>query len=233
MQSIYTNTLVLALRSVGRKLGLNRPVALWLQASNYEEAFDKALLASTRANDVVWDIGANVGYYTLKLAGIVGTRGEVVAFEPHPLTADELKKNVAGHDCVKIAQLALGGEQTEMTIVTGNDQLRATSNLQLVDKCKKGPTVSVRTGDSMVARGDVGPPQIIKIDVEGFELDVLQGMPEVLQSSNLRAVFIEVHFGCLEARGLRNAPKQIEDLLRGAGLQIKWLDPSHLVATRV
>ena len=73
---------------------------------------------------------------------------------------------------------------------------------------------------------------MIKVDVEGFEEEVLQGMGEMLTSSELRSVLVEVHFMKLELRGKATAPVRIEKLLRGKGFKTNWVDASHLFATR-
>lgn len=73
---------------------------------------------------------------------------------------------------------------------------------------------------------------MVKIDVEGFELDVLKGMSGLLADPALRAIFVEVHFLALANRGLHTAPADMIALLRAAGFEIQWIDPSHFGATR-
>ena len=77
------------------------------------------------------------------------------------------------------------------------------------------------------------PPNVIKIDVEGFELEVLKGMRDILISAQLKYLFMEMHFSILADRhGHADAPKAITDQLRRASMHVNWLDPSHLVASR-
>ncbi len=73
---------------------------------------------------------------------------------------------------------------------------------------------------------------MIKVDVEGFEEEVLQGMGEMLTSPELRSVLVEVHFMKLELRGKATAPVRIEKLLRDKGFKTNWVDASHLFASR-
>jgi hypothetical protein len=71
----------------------------------------------------------------------------------------------------------------------------------------------------------------VKIDVEGFEPEVIRGMPNVLRS--VRAAFVEVHFAILENRGMLQAPSDIVAELRSLGFTtIKWVDASHIMALR-
>jgi hypothetical protein len=76
-------------------------------------------------------------------------------------------------------------------------------------------------------------PNVIKIETEGFELDVLLGLRQTLQEKSLRTLCIEMHFGLLQERGLSNAPSDIEKLLVSSGFSLVWPDASHVVATRI
>jgi hypothetical protein len=75
-------------------------------------------------------------------------------------------------------------------------------------------------------------PNLLKIDVEGFEEEVLKGMELLLAAPQVRAIFLEVHFEILESRGRSEAPLRIEKLLRSNGLMPRWVDSSHIVAKR-
>jgi hypothetical protein len=90
----------------------------------------------------------------------------------------------------------------------------------------------------VISRGDTArnrlgrTPNVIKVDVEGFEEEVLLGMGDVLTSPELRSVLVEVHFLKLEVRGRATAPVRIEKLLKSKGFRTDWVDASHLVGTR-
>lgn len=84
----------------------------------------------------------------------------------------------------------------------------------------------------MLDSGEVLPPNVIKIDVEGFEYEVIEGLSAYLSSPTVKSIGIEVHFGILEERGLSQAPRWIERLLNGKGFVVTWADPSHIIATR-
>jgi len=64
---------------------------------------------------------------------------------------------------------------------------------------------------------------VIKVDVEGFEEEVLGGMGELLTSSTLRSVLIEGHFLKLEERGKMMAPSRVQKLLNGKGFRTRWI----------
>lgn len=92
--------------------------------------------------------------------------------------------------------------------------------------------VRVEPGDALIRRGRVPAPTVMKIDVEGFELDVLIGLAKSLTEPSLRFVGVEVHFALLAARGLRRAPREIEVHLRERGFWTRWTDASHIIAER-
>jgi len=78
---ILTSPLAAGVRTLTRHAGLNRLVSQLMRNRGYEERFGSELLKWVAAGDCVWDVGANVGFYTMRFAEKVG-QGAVVAFEP-------------------------------------------------------------------------------------------------------------------------------------------------------
>lgn len=232
-----SHPVVIGIRSLGRRLGLNRLLASIGKSSSYEDRFRRELLSSIRSGDCVWDVGANVGFYTTRMANLVGQEGCVVAFEPSPANLASLSEAVSTWENVVISPLALGDSETTVRLREGEDRLGATSR---VVESRSDPSqstegfthVEMARGDELVQSDRACHPNIVKIDTEGYELDVLKGLSGILRSPSLRTVGVEVHFSLLEDRGLRNAPAAIERLLGDAGLSCNWLDSSHIVATR-
>ncbi|HEY8154700.1 MAG TPA: FkbM family methyltransferase [Myxococcota bacterium] len=228
--SWLAHPLAVRLRNLGRIAGVNRWLAGLLAGPGYEASFERAVLASVQRGDRVWDVGANVGLYTLKLLEATGAEGRVYAFEPSPVNRARLATAVGERANAVVVPLALGDRDDSMKFEQGRDELGATS--RLLDASMDGIDVRVARGDSLVAAGEVAAPNVIKIDVEGFELDVLRGLGGVLRSPSLRAIGIEVHFGILHERGIADAPRQLERLLGEAGYRCAWTDPSHVIASR-
>lgn len=205
----------------------------------YEDAFDKALMDAVGPADVVWDVGANVGYYTIKIAQKIGEGGLVCAFEPFPETFSELKARIDASNLTNVNAypLALGSHATVMHVPATDGAASRTNTLAHSSKHFGEMTpdgslaIQVRRGDELI-RDDVPRPNVCKIDVEAYEEDVLFGMREMLVHPELRAVFCEVHFSQLQARGFLRAPLRIESLLQDAGFKTQWLDESHLGAFR-
>ena len=232
--SLMTSTVAMKARRVGRAMGLNRLLAGLLRGQNYEEKFSAMMLANVRQGDCVWDIGANIGFYATKFAERAGDDGHVVCFEPSPINTAMLREAIKGMANITVQQVALGAARGRVSFSQGLDELGATSRvLASGEQHSVGVIeVDVERGDDLLSAGNVPFPTILKIDTEGFELDVLMGLQDTIKSSSVRAVFIEVHFSLLAERGQSNAPGEIERILKDAGFQCAWPDASHIAAFR-
>jgi len=142
----------------------------------------------------VLDIGANIGIVSLWLSKLVGEKGRVHAFEPNPELYASLEKTIYRNHAINIHPhpVALGAkeEQRELRILGGN---MGSGSLILNDSltgCKVF-SVPVRTLDSMVAQEELEAIRLIKIDVEGFEAEVLQGGSHLLKSIRPQVVLFE------------------------------------------
>lgn len=156
---------------------------------------------------VFWDIGAHFGYHSFSFASLVGDNGHVYSFEPNPFNAARfqmhLEKNVTQASRISLNLFALSDVDGEMTFVFSSDvdgSSSSGSHLQSVDApleaCIynnfKTQVVSTCTIDSYINSPDARIPNIIKIDVEGAELLVLEGGKEFFQKHK-PIIFMEVH----------------------------------------
>lgn len=220
-------------RSAARRLGITRAIrrAQSLRGRDYEQQFTQALRDAVRPGDAVWDVGANVGFYTALLSDWVGENGQIVAIEPVPATFQELEKRFAGTSNVRLVNVGLGSSNTTLPLAAGDNPINGgQSFLQpLGDEFIELP---VWRGDDLRAAERLPDPNVMKIDVEGFEQDALEGLGETLRGPSLRAVAMEIHFALLESVGRKHGPDEIVALLEGLGFAVRWTDASHLVATR-
>ena len=228
-----TGSLALSIRNIGRAVGLNRLVSKIISSDHYEEKFERGMLNLIQDGDVIWDIGANVGLYTEKFLDQVGSSGQVCAFEPAPGAVQILVDRFKGKENVRILSYAMGDVDGEVEMLLDeNDPASVVNKIIDAKSDVRGKMVKVRTANSVVISGEVPLPNVIKIDVEGYELSVVKGMEPLLVNDNLRCVAIEVHFGLLNDRNEGFAPKEIEHTLTKCGFCVKWTDPSHIVASR-
>lgn len=142
------------------------------------------LSAWLRPGDVAADVGANIGTYTLLFAHLVGDRGRVIAAEPGRKAADRLRENVELNQLrqVSVIESAVGR-------VAGRAQMTATRDVS--NTLAPGPgsyaihEVDVVTLDDLL---DGLPARAVKIDVEGFEAEVLAGADAALAARPLLVV---------------------------------------------
>ncbi|RKD12519.1 hypothetical protein BCY91_12280 [Pelobium manganitolerans] len=145
------------------------------------------LLHFLRPEDAFYDIGANVGSYTLLASGVVGC--ETLAFEPSQISYDVLKKNIALNQIelrVKAYNFALGAKTgfLNFTEYEGTSNRVVAANADIPFK-----KVEVKKLDDFAEAS----PRFLKIDVEGFETAVLDGASEMLKKENLKAIAIELN----------------------------------------
>jgi len=225
---LLTNQLAIWLRRSLRRRRRLRVVILKLVGARtraYEQRFGIALLAAVRPGDCVWDGGANVGFYTSRLLERVGPNGRVVAIEPSPECLDVLCE--AGDDARRIVVAAALSNTDGEAYLRLSGERGTTSSLS---ESRSG-AVPVRTvrGETLVRDG-IPAPDVAKVDVEGFESEVIEGLGDLL--GGIRSILVEVHFGALDKRGKSNEPTAIVRKLQSQGFSVCWLDPSHLAAVK-
>jgi FkbM family methyltransferase len=227
------NPWVIKVRSLARRTGIIALINRMRPPGSYEQRVHEALAAAVKPADVVWDVGANVGVYTELFCEWVGERGLVVAFEPFADSCERIRQRLPLSAPVRIENVALGEADTQGRLVTAESSVENHIETDTDTRSGVAGTVSV-----VICRGDTicdqlgRAPNVIKIDVEGFEEEVLAGMDRTLESPALRSVLVEVHFAKLEGRGRASVPSRLQQLLDGKGFRTRWVDASHLLASR-
>ncbi len=171
--------------------------AIWTQGI-HEINVCEAIARLVREGDTTVDAGANVGFITSLLAKAVGKSGDVLAFEPHPNLYSTLRENIDrfSRGCsgrVTAQQIALSDCEGEATLVFNSELFSrnsGTAGLRDTSFASGNVSVKVRTKrlDDFIKARVVA---LLKIDVEGAELQVLQGTERALGEHRIKAVVYE------------------------------------------
>jgi FkbM family methyltransferase len=198
--------------------------------SAYERAAYMAFRSSIRPGDIVFDIGANVGLYTLAAARAVGDGGRVFAFEPVPATAAVLQDHIAlnsGVDRVEVVAEVV--DETSGTVdfweqgtslvasIVGESAQTGEAFLDGHAVCVTRPSVSLDD----FCRDRAITPDVVKIDAEGAEGRVLRGARALLERRQSR-LFLEVHPWSLNRVG--ESSESVLAQLRAAGYECELID---------
>lgn len=171
----------------------------------YEQHTMLLALAALRPGDVVIDVGAHVGLLSILGRLAVGAEGLVHAFEPLPETYARLRDNVAlnAYANVFTHPLALADAPGEAVFYVNAVNEGASSLLR--EGGTPTCTVEVSTLDRVFATGFPRRPRLMKLDVEGVEMNVLRGGTEFFATSAPDLVFCEINRGALQAGGSSEA----------------------------
>ena len=159
------------------------------------ESFGTKLLCDelVKRDDVVLDIGANIGYFALLESTIVGPSGKVYAVEPSPVNYQRLNENTKLNKCdnIETFNLALGNRigTAEMYISNYSNWSRLVEKTGF-DKICDVVTVPITTIDRFLKNKK--KPSLIRMDVEGYEINIFRGMNETLKTCN-SGIFLEFH----------------------------------------
>jgi FkbM family methyltransferase len=152
----------------------------------YEEIIQRKMRRYVKEGDVVFDIGANIGQSTMPLSEYVGNSGKVYSFEPDYKNFSFLQFNVNINKCSNVTCLnyGIGGENSEKEFYRDTETGGRTGSFkkEFVGENYKGfkEKVSVRSFDDIVRL--FGEPDFVKIDVEGFEDCIADGLTIELQN---------------------------------------------------
>jgi FkbM family methyltransferase len=188
-------------------------------------AVTETLWRLTNPRELVVDVGANIGYMTSLFAARVGQLGKVWAFEAHPEIFEELKHNVfqwreqLPNTQIEIQQVAISKQvgRVTLSIPTSFTSNRGLAQVTLSDSIPTEQPLTVEPGirvtsttldELFLEESRIG---VLKLDVEGHELNVLQGATGLLQDKQIRDIVFEEH---------RNYPTDVTNLLELMGYRL-------------
>lgn len=157
-----------------------------------------------RPGDVVVDVGANVGWYTLLAAKLVGPTGRVIAVEASPSIAERLRSNVALNpavaDRVTVFNCAAGDREGSVPIYLADAENTGKTSLLAVTGATAEDTVPMKPLAAILDGVELSKVRVIKIDVEGAEPQVIAGLlPVAAKLPAGAAVLVETAETCRAA----------------------------------
>jgi FkbM family methyltransferase len=224
---LFSDGQIVALTGGARMFVPSDPHFFCFVLGTHENHIAEILVRHVRPGDVCFDVGANIGYFSAMLANLVGPAGEVFAFEPVPENYSVLEKNAAMAATqglrIHTRKAAVSAEHGELRIVrkqwsTYHEVAPITSEQPDAERIPAIPIDEVISGLSGRA------VSMLKIDVEGHELPVVQGLKGSLEAGRVHRMVIEITPG-FEARA-------IQELIRPHARQMqswvkqKWVEQS-------
>ncbi|HUS51485.1 MAG TPA: FkbM family methyltransferase [Candidatus Paceibacterota bacterium] len=187
----------------------------------HEEATTNLFKKNVRKGDIVVDLGANLGYFTLLAAQLVGERGKVFSFEPEPKNYNYLVKNIElnGYKNVSAFQKAISDRngKTQLFICsydTGHHTINSYEGIAAYSRGrsaeKKSIEIETLTLDDFL-KNKSNRVDIAKIDVEGAEFLAIKGMKNILEKSRDIKIFLE--FFPLLLKQMGSSPEELIKLL--------------------
>jgi FkbM family methyltransferase len=193
------------------------------------------VLAFLKPGDVVFDIGANVGLYTVLLAKTVGDSGQIFAFEPEAETCRHLQENLKLNEIqnAKCFRKALGERTGQASLFTGG-VIGGGTLVRHEGEGQLGQVVEIAQGDELVMTEKLPTPRAVKIDVEGYEHAVVQGLRRTLAEPACELLCCEVHPAMLPS-GV--TPQAVLSLVGSLGFQQiqqfpRWDRTFHIIARK-
>lgn len=199
--------------------------AMLLRKRTHDTEVFAALVLHLRPTDIFWDVGANLGWISLRLKAICPGM-EVVCFEPTPALSQQLSRNASLNNlAVQIVSAPLADcwrvEAFHMKTSrnSGQNSLRPWRDVQYDQKL----TVLCEAGHNLVDSGALPPPTLAKIDVEQFEWEVISGMDRLLARPEMRVLTFE----CLTFHSPESATRfeLIKNKLTSHGFKLEEIPP--------
>src|SRR5918994_37247 len=175
-----------------------------------------------KEGDIVIDIGAHIGLYTIISSKRVGAQGKVVAIEADPSNFEMLNSNIKLNQLTNVIPLnyAVYSKETKLKLYLPGEELgHTTYNTVMSDRAKnedKFVEVSANTLDYLLQLKEITDVNWVKIDVEGAEFEVLKGAHNLLLNSRNIVILMEVHGFLMDYR------RKLEEFIRSYNLKIEF-----------
>jgi FkbM family methyltransferase len=187
---------------------------------NYEQENYQFVKDQVKQGMQIIDIGAHIGLFSVCTSQLVGPSGKIISFEPTLGTFDLLKNTLRLNDCTNVIPRdeAVGSTPGKATFYVSDAIAGCNSNslVKINEKGQAGYEVTITTIDN-ICRDYNLKPGLVKIDVEGAELDVLKGATNTLKTAR-PLIILGLHPGFIKTKG--DSLKEIWDVLTGNNYKV-------------
>jgi FkbM family methyltransferase len=202
----------------------NRYPPFAMAQNKYEQETTRLLKRILEPGMTFIDVGAHVGYYTLMAAKQVAPTGRVFSFEPEPSNYDILIGNIHLNEYsnVKTVNKAVSSRIGTTTLfLTALDNGRHSTYRHGLPE-SGSVEIETTTVDAFLEAEGWPEVDLVKIDVEGAEMDVLDGMGQLLHKSDAPKLIVEFNPSLLQSAGV--IPAVLLERLTSAGFQVNYID---------
>jgi FkbM family methyltransferase len=167
---------------------------------------------------VIFDVGANAGFYTTLFADLAGPTGQVHAFEPDPLSFGILRRRTARRANVTANQAALGDHAGSITLFCSRSN-RADNRVHasLGEETAEAVEVPLTTLDNYCDARGIGHIDAVKMDVQGAEVAALRGFRNTLKRT--RPLWLMIEFSPEHLRAAGSGPEDFWAILDDLGFE--------------
>jgi FkbM family methyltransferase len=174
-----------------------------------------------RQGDVFIDVGANCGYYTTLAALLVGPTGRIFAFEPSPIASQVIEEMIKDSNLqnVLLTKAAVGREPSNVSLFLPTTRHLHSPSILYSDPSFVPIKVPVLALDDFMPLESISKIKLVKIDVEGYEPDVLSGMERLIKEKRIENIICEFNSGWLNRNS--TTPAQLYERFINLGYQVR------------
>jgi FkbM family methyltransferase len=190
------------------------------------EPYESALIRKFLTPGMTFmDVGANIGYYSLMASAAIGPSGRVFSFEPNPGLYRHLRTTIDANRIgnITLEQLALSDRNGTSELFVPKQSGNNTATM-IANEGGDSVQVSVLTLDDYLDRRQIARVDFLKMDVEGFEPNIIQGARSAIRAKKIKAILCEFCGHWLRQNG--TTPKDFYLLMRSLGLR-PTKEPNH------
>ena len=157
---------------------------------NKDKTEIKLLQKIVKKGDIILDIGANIGFYSLILSELVGENGRVYCFEPETINFNKLKRNTYKSNNIDLFNFAVSDKDDKITVYKSK-LLNVDHRTYFVDNYDTIEIIDCTTIDNWISKHNIKDINLIKIDIQGFEIIAFLGMHNLFSKKRDLIIFTE------------------------------------------